>query len=80
MRDKICSESKKVKLLPDPWKRVYINKDVHPVYLKENQRIRRRMQDLKKVPGYEHESDRVKLENGLLTVDGATVDQNLFQI
>ena len=79
-RDKICKESKKVKLLPAPWKYVYINKDVHPVYLKENQRIRKKMQELKKVPGFEHESGRVKLENGLLMVDGAVVDQNLFQI
>ena len=79
-RDKICKETKKVKLLPAPWKYVYINKDVHPVYLKENQRIRKKMQELKKVPGFEHESGRVKLENGLLTVDGSTVDQNLFQI
>ena len=79
-RDKICKESKKVKLLPAPWKHVYINKDVHPVYLKENQRIRKKMQELKKVPGFEHESGRVKLENGMLTVDGSMVDQNLFQI
>ena len=77
-RDKICKESKKVKLLPAPWKLVYINKDVHPVYMKENKRIRKKMQELKKVPGYEHESGRVKLENGMLTVDDAVVDQNLF--
>ena len=79
-RDKICNESKKVKLLPAPWKFVYINKDVHPVYLKENQRIRKKMQELKKVPGFDHESGRVKLTNGILTVDDVAVDQNLFQI
>ena len=79
-RDKICKESKKVKLLPAPWKYVYINKDVHPVYLKENQRIRRKIQELKKVPGYEHETGRVKLENGMVMVDGSMVDQNLFLI
>jgi hypothetical protein len=79
-RDKICEETRKIKLLPAPWKSVYINKDVHPVYLKENQRVRKKMQDLKKVAGFEHETGRVKLENGLLTVDGATVDQNLFHI
>ena len=78
IRDKICKESKKVKLLPDPWKLVYINKDVHPVYLKENQRIRKRMAELKNVPGYGHETGRVKLENGVVTVDGNPVDKNLF--
>ena len=78
MRDKICDESKKLKLLPEPWKKIYINKDVHPVYLKENQRIRKAMQELKKVPGYEHQTGRVKLENGKLTVDGRVVDNNLF--
>ena len=80
MRDKICEQSKKLKLLPDPWKKIYINKDVHPVYLKENQRIRKAMQELKKVPGYEHQTGRVKLENGKLTVDGRVVDSNLFLI
>ena len=38
------------------------------------------MQDLKKVPGFEHESGRVKLENGKIMVDGEMVDQNLFLI
>ena len=80
IRDKICNESKKVKLLPEPWKMVYINKDVHPVYLKENQRIRKKMAELKRTPGFEHETGRVKLENGVLMVDGRQVDQNLFLI
>ena len=80
LRDKICLETKKIKLLPAPWKTVYINKDVHPVYLKENQRIRKKMQELKKVAGFEHDTGRVKLENGLLTVDAITVDQNLFHV
>ena len=79
-RDKVCKETRKIKLLPTPWKYVDINKDVHPVYLKENQRIRKKMQELKKIPGFEHESGRVKIENGLLTVDGSTVDQNLFLV
>ena len=69
-----------MKLLPAPWKYIYINKDVHPVYMKENQRIRKKMQELKKVPGFDHESGRVKLANGILTVDDVAVDQNLFQI
>ena len=59
---------------------VYINKDVHPVYLKENQRIRKKMAELKRTPGFEHETGRVKLENGVLMVDGRQVDQNLFLI
>ena len=80
LRDKISLETKKIKLLPAPWKSVYINKDVHPVYLKENQRIRKKMQELKKVAGFEHDTGRVKLENGLLTVDAITVDQNLFHV
>ena len=80
IRDTILKETKKLKLLPAPWKRVYINKDVHPVYLKENQRIRKKVQELKKVPGFEHETGRVKLENGMIMVDDAMVDQNLFFI
>ena len=80
IRDKICSESNKIKLLDAPWKLVYINKDSHPVYLKENQRLRNKMRDIKKQQGFEHNTGRVKITKGLLQVDGITVDHNLFQI
>ena len=78
MREKIKEQSKKLKLLHQPWKSVYINRDSHPVYLKENQRIRKRMKDLKSQPGFEHETNRVKLNDNIICVDGTEVDRNLF--
>ena len=57
---------------------MYINKDTHPVYLNENKRIRKRMQELKRRPELAHETNRVKLENGRLKVDGVIIDKNLF--
>ena len=79
MRDKICKESSKVKLLASPWNKVYLNKDSHPVYVKEGQRLRKKMRELKARPGFEHQTGRVKIIKGLLQVDGNTVDRNLFQ-
>ena len=57
-RDKICQETKKIKLLPAPWKSVYIDKDVHPVCLKENQRQEENAR-YKENPGLEHDTGRV---------------------
>ena len=57
---------------------IYINKDTHPVYIQETQRIRKRMHELKKVPGYGHETNRVRIVGGNLQVDGQTIDKNLF--
>ena len=34
----------------EPWKRVFIKKDLHPVYVKENNRIRKKMYALKQDP------------------------------
>ena len=79
-RDRICEESKKIKGLSEQWKIIYINKDTHPVYLKENQRLRKKMRNLKKTPGYHHETGRVKIVKGMLQVDGRTVDRNLFSV
>ena len=53
-------------------------KDLHPVYVKENQRIRKRKYELTKL----HENDEIehdiKLIKGKLEVDGIIVDQNMF--
>ena len=72
-------ESSKIKLLTQPWNKVYFNRDAHRVYLKENQRLRKKMRELKKKAGFEHPTGRVKLIKGLLQVDGRTVDKNFFQ-
>ena len=75
-RDLICSKSKLLKALAEPWNKIYIKKDTHPVILSENHRIRLKMKDLKSLEEYKNKD--VKLENGKLTVDGITIDQNTF--
>ena len=41
-RDKILAVASKLKTAADTWKKVYIKKDLHPVYIKENNRIRKK--------------------------------------
>ena len=77
-RDKICEKSPSLKTKDDPLKKVYINKDTHPVYLNENKRLRKAMKDLKNKPGFEHQTGRVKIVGNELKVDGITVDRNSF--
>ena len=56
------------------WGRIYVKKDVHPVYSKETSRIYRKMKSLKE----KNPTKEVKIVDGKLTVDGRTVDKNMF--
>ena len=38
-RDAVLEKAKQLKDKNDPWKKVYVKKDVHLVYAKENQRL-----------------------------------------
>ena len=75
-RDAFVKNSSKMKNAPDIWKKVYIKKDQHPVYVAENNRLRKKMIDLRKLP--ENKDKEVFIKDGKLTVNGNTVDQNLF--
>ena len=77
-RDKVLPLSSKLKSLPEPWSKVYVKKDLHPVYSKENQRIRKKRYDLQTQFNNNNEQREVKIVNGQLQVDGVTVDRNLF--
>ena len=74
----MLSNSKNMNNCNAPFNKVFINKDLHPVYLSENKRMRKHMAELKKKEGFGHETGRVKIENGELKVDGRTVDRNTF--
>ena len=78
IREKIMEECKKLKNIQDPWKNIYINRDAHPVYAKENKRIRDKVKMLKAQPGFSHESNRVKIVKGHIQVDNVITDRNLF--
>ena len=78
-RDKAAEQSIKLKDLQEPWKKVYLNRDKHPVYRYENNRLRMKMKDLRKKPEFQDNSrERVKINKGQLTVDGTVVDRNTF--
>ena len=59
-----------------PWNKVFVKKDQHPVYLSENNRLRKKVYELKKVQGNENKD--IKIANGQLLIDGVAIDKNLF--
>ena len=75
-RNEFLKNTSKMKDAPEPWKKVYIKKDQHPVYIAENNRLRKKVAELKKKPGYDQKE--IKVYNGKLTVDNNEVDRNLF--
>ena len=76
-RDKVLSVASRLKSQPI-WTKVYIKKDLHPVYAKENQRIRKKQYDLSTHFSSNNEEKEVKIVKGALLVDGVVVDRNLF--
>ena len=77
-KETVLANSSKLKNIDAPFNKVFIKKDMHPVYLNENKRLWKKMAELKKKDGYGHETGRVKIDNGELKVDGRTVDKNTF--
>ena len=75
-RDAFVKNSSKLKEAPETWKKVYIKKDQHPVYAAENNRLRRKMVDMRKLP--ENKDKEVIIKDGKLTINGTIVDKNLF--
>ena len=73
-RDKILSNANKLKDVQDPWKNIYLKRDLHPVIVQENTRLRKKKKELQKIEG----NGEVKIEKGKLRVNGVVVDQNLF--
>ena len=75
-RNEFLKNTSKIKDCADPWKKVFVKKDQHPVYIAENNRLRRKAGELKKKPGYDRKE--VKIFNGKLMVNNNEIDQNLF--
>ena len=78
VREVVMKEAFRLKDLPEPWKRIYLNRDTHPVYQKESQRLRKKFNDLKKDPQHQQNPESVKLVKGILSVNDITVDKNMF--
>ena len=78
-RDKAAEKSVKLKDLEEPWSKVYLNYDRHPVYRYENSRLRKKMNEYRKKPEFrDNAKERVKITKGELVVDGNVIDRNTF--
>ena len=75
-RDKVLALAHKLK--SSDWKNIYLKKDLHPVYSRENSRIRRKRNDLIKQYADQEEEHDIRIMKGELQVDGITIDRNLF--
>ena len=73
-RDRILDKAKDLKGKNEPWKRVYVKKDVHIVYAKENQRLNNRRKDLRE----KNPNSDIKILDGKLLIDDRVVDRNMF--
>lgn len=74
VRDSILEKAKDLKDANELWKRVYVKKDVHIVYAKENQRLNSRRKILKE----NNPNSDIKIVNGKLIMDDHVVDKNMF--
>ena len=75
-RDELMKNSKKLKDAEEIWKKVYIRKDEHPVYLAEKNRLRRKMMELKRME--ENNTKEIVIKDGKLMIDATVVDKNTF--
>ena len=73
-RDNILQKSKELKDATEPWNRMYLKRDIHPVIVQENSRLRKKKKDLERLEC----NKEVKIEKGKLKVDRVVVDQNHF--
>ena len=49
-RDEFLKGGNKLKTLSEPWKKIYIKKYLHPVYIQENTRMRKKLYALRLDP------------------------------
>ena len=75
-RNDFIQNAKILKTLNEPWKNIFIKKDLHPVYITENNRIRKKYCQLKEDP--ENVGKEIKIENGVITFNQEAVDRNTF--
>ena len=73
-RDLILEKAPSLKEKNDLWRKIYVKKDVHPVYSRETSRIYKKMKTLKE----QNPEKEVKITDGKLMVDGNVVDKNMF--
>ena len=76
VRDTIMRNARRLKGLSAPWANIYINKDLSPVLVQENKRLREKK---KRLSSSDDMKDKdVRIEKGRLKVDDEVVDQSIF--
>ena len=73
-RDSIIGKAKHLKNKSEPWCKIYVKKDVHIVYAKENQRLSSRRKELKE----NNPDSDIRIVDGKLLMDQRVVDRNTF--
>ena len=73
-RDVILDKCRQLKHKNEPWCKVYVKKDVHIVYAKENQRLNNRRKELRE----KNPDSDIKIVDGKLLIDQRVVDRNMF--
>ena len=74
-RERIIENARKLKDLPEPWNKIFINRDYHPVYQKEHNRLRKKFNEIRRNAS---NTDDIKLIKGELFVNKTVVDRNIF--
>ena len=75
-RDSVKEKAKALKEEQAPWNNIYINKDLSPAVVAENNRLRQKMKKLKQLD--ENKDKEIKIVKGELKVNGNVVDKNVF--
>ena len=70
--------SPKLKEKGDVFNRIFINRDAHPVYQKENSRLRKRLSDIKRIENEKGVDCDAKIVKGKLIWNQNVIDQNMF--
>ena len=78
VRDTIMRNARRLKGLSAPWANIYINKDLSPVLVQENKRLREKK---KRLSSSDDMKDKdVRIEKGRLKVDDEVIDQSILSI
>ena len=78
VRERIVKSAPKLKEKGDLLSKIYINRDTHPVYQKENARLRKRLSEIKRSEKDKGVECDAKIVKGKLVWNNNIVDTNLF--
>ena len=78
IREDVMKVSPKLKEKGDVLSKIFINRDAHPVYQKENGRLRKRLSDIKRTENEKGNECDAKIVKGKLIWNQNVIDQNMF--